>query len=403
MMGFVKATVLDSRETPRVQHAPVWKLVIIGGSVLAISLGHYLTPRIHFYWHVVFQNLYYIPILLAAAWYGVRGGLPVALAVSILYLPYLVAEWTRAPHYRTSQVVSTLLLPLFGALAGWLIDRLNREREGHRRTADELRRAYDQLRATFDRLRLLDRLSTLGSLSAGMAHEIRNPLGSMSGAVEILEVSVPEGDERREFVRILKEEVRRLSSIVSRHLDLVRATRPERTPHSVIAIVQSVAALVANSAAKQGVSVRVESAEMLPEAMVDDQQLRQAVLNLVINGIQALPNGGTVVVRTDARDDRVRIIVEDNGPGLSEEVLRRVFEPFYTTKDQGSGLGLSIAFQIVSGHGGDLRAENRPEGGARFVIELPLVPDRTSGPNGADPETKNASARASGPTEAHSS
>ncbi len=373
-MGSVHASVPRSGEVDPAGRATFSKLAILAVAVLAVTLAHYLTPPRHFYWHVVYQNLYYIPILLGAAWYGLRGGLPISLTVSLIYLPYLITQWGQAPSYRASQIVSTLLFPIFGGLAGWLIDNLKREREGHRRTASELRRAYDQLQATFEQLRLVDSLSTLGSLSAGMAHEIRNPLGSIAGAIEILEASVPEGDERREFVLILRREVRRLTSIVSRHLDLVRPARPERAPHDLREIVHSVAALVAHSAEKQGVSIHVEPAAKLPEVMVDGQQIRQAVLNLVINAIQALPEGGTVVVRTAVGDGRIRLVVEDDGPGLSEEALRRAFEPFFTTKEQGTGLGLSIAFRIASAHGGELRGENRPEGGARFVLELPLEP-----------------------------
>ncbi len=125
-------------------------------------------------------------------------------------------------------------------------------------------------------------------------------------------------------------------------------------------------------ATSQGVAIDLEIDDDLPTLMVDAQQIRQAVLNLVINGLQALPHGGRVKVGVSRRAERVCVLVEDNGPGLDEQTLKRVFEPFFTTKEGGTGLGLSIAFQIADQHGGDLRGESRATGGARFCLELPI-------------------------------
>ena len=352
---------------------PFGRWAVLAGAVLTVSVCHYLTPPHYENWHVVYQRLYYLPILFGAFWYGLRGGLVLAVVTSVLYLPHIMLHWGHEPLYRANQLAEIPLFFVIGIVAGLLIDRSRREREGHRRTAEELARAYRQLQQTFERLRLLDRLSALGALSAGLAHEIRNPLGSITGSIEILESAIPDTDERREFVGILKKEIQRLSSIVSRHLDLVRSGKPERDPHNVGDIVRSVVDLTSQQAAKQGVRISAHVADPLPTVMVDGQQLRQAILNLVINGIQALPDGGELSLTADTAGDRLRIIVEDDGPGLGEEALRRGFEPFYTTKDGGTGLGLSIAFQIADGHGGDLRAENRETGGARFCMEIPVA------------------------------
>jgi signal transduction histidine kinase len=341
-------------------------------AVVAVSVCHYLTPPAYVHWHIVYQRLYYLPILFGAFWYGLSGGLVVALVTSVLYLPHIVLHWGHEPLYRSNQLAEILLFLVIGSVAGLLIDRIRREREEHRRTAEELSRAYDQLQTTFERLRLVDRLSALGALSAGMAHEIKNPLGSIMGSIEILESEVQEGDSKREFVEILKKEIQRLSEIVSNHLDLVRPGTPQRELHDLQGIVESVVELTTQQAAKQGVRLRVDVAGDPPRIMIDGQQVRQAVLNLVINAIQALPRGGQVRVRVEGDARHVRVVVDDDGPGLDEEMLRRAFEPFFTTKEGGTGLGLSIAFQIADQHGGDLRAENRSAGGARFCLELPV-------------------------------
>jgi signal transduction histidine kinase len=215
-----------------------------------------------------------------------------------------------------------------------------------------------------------------------MAHEIKNPLGSIMGSIEILESAVPEVDERREFVEILKKEIQRLSEIVSSHLDLVRSGTPQRELHDLRAIVESVAELTTKQAAKQGVRLEVDAAADLPHIMLDGQQVRQAVLNLVINAIQALPRGGQVRLIVERDVKHLRVVVEDDGPGLDEAMLRRAFEPFFTTKEGGTGLGLSIAFQIADQHGGDLRAKNRPAGGASVCLELPVrTAETVAGPS----------------------
>jgi two-component system sensor histidine kinase HydH len=353
--------------------SPKWTLGAILGAVVLISVLHYLTPQSQAHLHILYQRAYHIPILVGAVAYGLRGGLGIATLTALLYLPHIFLQWGHEPLYRSSQLAEIVLFLLFGAVAGLLIDRVRQEKEQHRETAEELASAYNQLHATFNRLRLVDRLSALGALSAGMAHEIRNPLGSITGAVEILESMTPDQDPRREFVGIVHKEMSRLSAIVTRQLDLVRSSPPERAPCDVAGVVESVTELARRQAEQQQIDISVELAGGLPTIEADEQGLRQVLLNLFINAIQAMPEGGHVTVRADADAGRLRIAVEDEGPGLSAEAMERAFDPFYTTKQRGTGLGLSIAFQIVDQHGGDLRVENRAEGGARFVIELPIA------------------------------
>ena len=346
--------------------------IALGVAAAAVSVCHYVTPASYFHWHVLYERLYYLPILFAAFWYGLRGGLSVAAATAVLYLPHIVLHWGHAPLYRSNQLAELAMFLVVGSAAGVLSDRIRREREQHRRTAEELRAAYAQLQATFERLRLVDRLSALGALSARMAHEIKNPLGSILGSIEILESSVPTDAERREFVAILKKEVERLADIVSSRLDLVRAGKPERGPYDLGQVARSVVDLVRKQAEHQSVVVHLHVAEGLPTALVDGPRMRQAILNLVINAVEALPPGGTVDVSVARDGERLAVIVEDDGPGLDPSALERAFEPFFTTKERGTGLGLSIAFQIAAQHGGDLRATNRESGGARFRLEVPL-------------------------------
>ena len=341
-------------------------------AIVAVSLAHYLTDPVHTNFHVVYQRLYYIPLLIGAGFYGLRGGAALAIITSVLYLPHIVLHWGHEPLYRANQLAEIVMFLVVGTLAGLLFDRVRNERERHRRTAEELARAYETLRGTFERLRLLDRLSSLGALSVGMAHEIRNPLGAISGAVEILESSTPAGDHRREFVEILSREIARLSTIVSRQLDLARSTPHEFGPCDMGNIVRSVLTLTEKQMVRKGIR---QSCTVRPGAIpvrADEQRLRQAVLNLVLNSIQAMSNSGTLEVQAGCDSQHAWIVVEDDGPGFSPEALEKGLDPFFTTRESGTGLGLSIAFQIADQHGGDMIIRNRLEGGAHVKLIIPL-------------------------------
>ncbi len=370
----------DSAPVGRDAGARGWlpAIAVVAG-ISTISLLHYLTSPAHEHWHVVYQRLYYLPILVGAVYYGLRGGLLAAVGTAVSYLPHILLHWQHEPLYRSNQLAEIVMLLIFGAVSGVLIDRIDRERQRSRRTAEELARANERLRSTFQRLRLLDRLSALGALSAGIAHEIRNPLGGISGAVEILESTTDPKDERYEFVRIVQKEIERISGIVSRQLSLVQTTPPEPTPCDVASIAESIRGLLANEARSREVEVALDAPADLPPVETDEQGLRQALLNLWLNALQAVSRGGRVDVRIRRVGETVRIDVEDDGPGLSDAALAHAFDPFYSTKEGGTGLGLSIAFQIVNQLGGDLRAANRKRGGARFRLEIPLQPPPSGG------------------------
>ncbi len=358
-------------DPPGNQRIP-WRFIALTFAVIGISLAHYLTDPVHSNFHVIYQRLYYLPILFGAGFFGLRGGASLAVITSVLYLPHIFLQWEHAPLYRANQMAEIVMFLVVGSLAGILIDRVRRAQAEQQRTAEELATAYEQLQGTFERLRLLDRLSSLGALSVGMAHEIRNPLGAISGAVEILESSTPEGDSRKEFVGILKKEIERLSTIVARQLDLARATPHEVGPCDLAILVRSVVDLAAKQMERRNVRPSVRIRPGLVPVPADEQRLRQAVLNLVLNGIQAMQNGGELSVECGMDGGSAWIAVEDEGSGFSPEALEKGLDPFFTTREGGTGLGLSIAFQIADQHGGDLVIENRPAGGARVRLSIPL-------------------------------
>jgi two-component system sensor histidine kinase HydH len=349
----------------------------IAVAIGAVSIAHYVTDPQHILLHNIYQRLYYIPILLACAWFGLRGGLVVAAACAALYAPHIILHWSHRQAYQANQVIELAMFGVIALVAGMLSDReraLRREAEAN---AAERDRALKDLEGTVETLRRADRLASLGTLTAGMAHEIRNPLGAIGGALEILEDDFPEDHPRREFVEILRRELGRLNVITGKYLDHARPREPERADLDVNEAVRSAVDLVEKSAGR--VSVRIDSrlGSDLPPALADAGQVHQALVNLLLNGIQAMPRGGVLEVVTATDPTGLQIAVRDHGEGLPPGPVEQLFEPFYTTRPGGTGLGLAMARRIAASHGGDLRAENAEGGGAVFRLSLPAGGGRT--------------------------
>jgi signal transduction histidine kinase len=261
---------------------------------------------------------------------------------------------------------------VIGVFSGVLADDERRQRARVEETAQKLSEVYRQLQASFEQLRRADRLSALGELSAGLAHEIRNPIGSIEGALRILQrLELPE-ETRQEFGELAQKEVNRLKGLVSDFLDFARPQAPRCKPTDLADLLESVRSLAAETAEMAGVTIRIQTAENLSAISIDREQMKQVLLNLVLNAIQATPGGGEVVLRADKETDSVAIHVQDEGIGIEPENLEKIFDPFFTTRADGTGLGLSIAYNIVSQHGGHIAVQRNPERGMAFTVTLPL-------------------------------
>jgi signal transduction histidine kinase len=316
-------------------------------------------------------------VLLACAWFGLVGGLITAACCSIAYFPHIVLHWSHSEAYQTSQIAELAMFGLIAMVAGLLSDRERLLRRRAEETAAERDRALRDLEETVETLRRADRLATLGTLAAGMAHEIRNPLGAIGGAVEILDDDVPPGHPHREFLDILRRELARLSVISGRYLDYARPHAPDLVAVDLNACVESAVDLVARTAGRSSVRVDRRLGQSLPKALADPVQIHQAVVNLLLNGIQAMDRGGVLEVATAVEGSAVAVTVRDHGPGLPPQSVDRIFEPFFSTKPEGTGLGLAIARHIATAHGGSLGAEDAAGGGARFRLLLPGAPAGT--------------------------
>jgi two-component system sensor histidine kinase PilS (NtrC family) len=290
------------------------------------------------------------------------------------------ADIAERPHSAQREV--TLVRPDGGRTPVRITFSALRSAEGRRLGLIAVLDDLSTIREMEDRMRQADRLATLGRLAANLAHEIRNPLASLTGAIEALAGTAGARDDRDRLSQIVLRESDRLNDMIKAFLDYARPTPLALETVNVSEIVEEVLLLLEHRELPPGFkTVRDVSPELT--ATVDPQRLRQALWNLILNAVQAMPAGGELAV-TAAEDDRaVKIAVADTGEGIAPADLAHVFEPFYSTKPGGSGLGLALVHRIVQDHGGDIEVQNRPGRGTTFVLTLPR-------PGAGAPETAHA-------------
>lgn len=345
--------------------------ITIGLVIILITVLHFLTPLDQVVWHEIYQRLYYIPIIASALLFGLRGGLAASIFTTAVYSPHIFLHWQHNHFdYSINQYAEVVIFNLVGGIMGALGDRLKQAREKAERNAEERQKAYDELQKTFEQLLQAEKLTSLGELSAGIVHEVRNPLAAIKGAVEILEDELAADSPRREFAELAKKEVERLDKLVGEFLRFARPATLSVKSNDLNKIVESVVSLIENQAVGQLISVESDLGEDLPKVLVDSEQIKQVLLNLAINSLQAMSSGGKLIFRTFEKDGFSVVEIEDNGVGIDEKIAGRIFDPFFTTKEKGVGLGLSIAHKIISQHNGNLSGENR-DGNTVFSLYLP--------------------------------
>ncbi len=356
----------------------------VRGFVLAVLLAvisffHYLAGGAQAgILHGLLGHLYIIPIILAAYWFGFKGGIVVSLASSALFSPHLFMHWSD-PFLNVNIYAELFLFLLIGGVTGVLSQMERNQRRRYEEALSQLDESHrtlkeqtDILFQTEEQLRRADRLSALGELSAGMAHEIRNPLSSIKGAVEILKDDYGPEETKYEFIQILLKETDRLNHIVEEFLAFARPKQPEFEPSDVNEAVESVLALTEQEAKKAGIQVVKKLDRAIGKRGLDASMLKQAFLNLVLNGIQAMPRGGLLTVESGLRGDVIEVKISDTGGGISEENRKKLFTPFFTTKRNGTGLGLAITYRIIENHRGMIDVASEPGKGAAFTVRIPI-------------------------------
>ena len=349
----------------------VTRLVVVAAGIATAAALHYFTPPSLILWHNLFQRLYYLPIIYAAIFFGWRGGLLASTISAISYVPHILMTWHHMPDYAANQYAEIIVFFLVGTVTGVLADRGMKQRR-------ELAALNRDLQNSFEQIKRADRLSAIGQLSASLAHEIRNPLASIDGATNLIESEQTSQDMRRASLAIIRKEVQRLNRLLTNLLDFARPRKPEFQSVHADRLLDGTIALVNHSAQQKGITLRKDVPPDVPPFQCDFEQMKQVVLNLAINAVQAMTSAGEIVLAARRHDSSVVIRVTDQGPGVRDEDLDKIFNPFFTTKDSGTGLGLSVVYQIVHQHGGEVTATRNPGGGMTFTLTLPAEQRRTN-------------------------
>ena len=219
------------------------------------------------------------------------------------------------------------------------------------------------------------RLAALGKLSAGIAHEIRNPLSSIRGLAQFVYNSFSKTDERKEDLNTIIQEVDRLNKLVVQVLDFAKLKKPNLTPFSLNDLIRKIVELFKLEIKDKQIKFDLELSPDISQIQADEDQVRQITMNVIINAIQAILRKGEIKIKTESAllkgEPAIKLMIEDSGIGITEKDFNQIFDPFFSTKERGSGLGLSIVYKLVEGHQGEIKVESKEGKGTKFVIFLP--------------------------------
>jgi two-component system NtrC family sensor kinase len=306
------------------------------------------------------------------------------ILISMILLSLLVGMFAVALVFRVSTIITRPITHM--------IDVIRRVKQGklEERMVVEGQDELAEMAGVFNRMTDIIRrnremeaslaqhgkMASLGVLSSGVAHEINNPLGVILGYAGYLEGKMAEDDPNYKYIHEIKRESKRCKKIVQDLLSYARTPRPSLEQVNLNELLAQIADFAANHTDMRGVTIRTEFAPDLPKIHLDGDQMRQVAINLILNAGGAMPDGGTLTIRSEAVDPgHVRMVFSDSGCGIPAENLEKIFEPFYTTKERGTGLGLAITRQIIEHHHGEIRISSDPETGTIVTVTLPIERD----------------------------
>lgn len=305
-------------------------------------------------------------------WWGAAGGLVLGIVDTFgmhllgvtFQLNGMQAGWLVAGYFSTS-------FALLGYLLGYVAEQRRRERE----KAAVIRVQLEALDAARTRLAQSEKLAALGQLAAAIAHEVRNPLAVIRSAAQSVGETLPDGDaDARRSCSFITAEIDRLTNVTSTLLAFARPLHLEPRPIALASVFDQALLLAGNDLAARKIAVERRVPADLPLVHADADLLSQVILGLLGNAAEVMPTGGRIVLDAQQREQGIEIAVADSGPGVPQELRARVFEPFFTTRERGTGLGLAVARHIMQAHGGDIAVQDNPNGGgARFVLSLPAT------------------------------
>lgn len=325
------------------------KIGAIATSVIIITLFHYQTAPEAGIKHVVYRELYFLPIILGGFWYGLRGGLITALTISIFYSPMVLSEADTFSTHNFGNIMEILLFNLVGALLGLLKDR---ENVLQKRTSEA------------------ENLAAMGQAAAMIAHDLKTPLVTIGGLTRRLTHKIPQETPEGEKVRVIRQQAERLEQVVMDILLFAKPIQLSMKENNLCQLLQKAKDSVSGIAKENGIEIIVP-AEKECQCTLDDEKMMQVFINLLANAIESSSPGETVKLSLANHAGTLQVDVSDRGAGIPENIMDKIFEPFVSGKPKGTGLGLPISKKIVEAHAGELKYVNNIGGGATFKILIP--------------------------------
>jgi signal transduction histidine kinase len=333
----------------------ILKLGIIILLITALSIFIYITRHTQYHYHSVYREFYFVPLVLAAFWFGLRGALLTSVVISCFYLIFLWSIWYGWSAEKINAFIEIIFLNGMALILGLLREREHRERR---------------------RTQKMENLAIIGKTVSGIAHDMKTPLIAIAGFSRRILKKLGTDDPHREKLTIIYQEAQRLENMVKDMLEYARPLNLRLSLADVNGIIQETIAIVKGMAGEKQVSIESRLSFDIPLLNLDPMRMKQVFINLLTNAVQASPPGESVFFSSVCEDGRIVIDITDNGPGISAEQKENIFTPFFSTKKEGIGLGLIMVKNIVAAHGGEVQFFDNPppEPGVTFRVILPQDP-----------------------------
>jgi two-component system sensor histidine kinase HydH len=332
-------------------YAQLRKVIIIAALITGVLCLNYLTPLTTGYRHALYRALLYLPLLLGAFWFGIKGAVYVAGSVILLFVPYAVRHWDGFSLEDFHQILEAALYMIFALTAGVLVER---ERKKNKALSQS------------------ESLAAVGRAVSEVAHDMKAPLMAIGGFANQVSRALDHEDPKQKKLRVVVQETARLESMVREMLDFGRPMEIQLAETNLNDLVGEILQSSGPLAEKLRVELRADLEPSLPQLSMDRQKFKQVLLNLTVNALEVSPPGELVIIKTTQEIGWANLHVIDRGSGIDTEDEDKIFQPFFSKKKGGTGLGLPIVKKIVQAHGGEITFQRNAEAGMTFTVKLPL-------------------------------
>ena len=348
---------LGNRSTPKGEKLTMLEMntkarvLFIVFLVVSIAIPHYFTEMSERKYHILYQGLFFLPVILAAFWFGLRGGLSTSIGISVILIPFTVVHWNAFSSGDFNNIMEVFLYNAVGAILGILRDRELMQQQ---------------------RLREAENLAAMGRALSSVAHDMKTPLIAIGGFTLWVKRHIESNNPCHEKLDIVVKETTRLENMVKDMLDFAKPLELHLADESIDRLIQESLAVVETVAQARQVRIQSQFLGKIAPVPLDGMRIKQVLINLVVNAVQASPEAETVMVACHQEQSRIVIDVRDLGSGIAKDRRELVFSPFFTTKKEGTGLGLPIVKKIAEAHDGSLEILDNPDRGVTFRLILPF-------------------------------